>query len=180
MFGSIVTAFLALAGPSLGSAIASDLIPRAAGATTQSCPGYKLSGFQQSGNTLTANLALGGKACNVFGTDISSLKLVVEYQTTRRLHVQIYDAAQNVYQVPESVLPRPPSSQGAYKLSKQELQFNYVASPFSFSITRRSTGEVLFDTSGWPLIFESQYIGLRTKLPDNPNLYGLGETTGMF
>lgn len=76
----------------------------------------------------------------------------------------------NVYQVPESVLPRPASQQSPFHAAQQDLVFNYVATPFSFSVTRRSTGEVLFNTAGWPIIFESQYLGLRTQLPSNPNL----------
>ena len=53
-------------------------------------------------------------------------------------------------------------------------------SPFAFTVKRRSSGEVLFDTTAHPLIFESQYLGLRTSLPDSPNIYGLGESTDPF
>lgn len=45
---------------------------------------------------------------------------------------------------------------------------------------RVSTGEILFDTSAAGIIFESQYLRLRTKLPANPNLYGLGEHSDPF
>jgi alpha-glucosidase len=55
------------------------------------------------------------------------------------------------------------------------LKFSYTASPFSFNITRAKTGEVIFNTSAASLVFESQYLRLRTSLPANPNLYGLGE-----
>jgi hypothetical protein len=34
----------------------------------------------------------------------------------------------------------------------------------------------LFDTTGQQLVFESQYLRLRTSLPESPNLYGLGES----
>lgn len=30
------------------------------------------------------------------------------------------------------------------------------------------------------MVFESQYVGLRTKLPESPNLYGLGESVDPF
>lgn len=95
------------------------------------------------------------------------------------MHVKIYDAAEQVYQVPESVLPRPGSNKGMLP-RQSDLQFSMTQNPFSFTITRRSTGEVLFDTSGYPMLFESQYLGLRTKLPDSPNIYGLGESTDPF
>lgn len=95
-----------------------------------------------------------------------------------RVHVKISDAAEQVYQVPTSVLPRP-NSTNAHP-AKSDLEVTIKENPFSFKVTRRSNGEVLFDTSGHPLIFESQYLGLRTSLPDSPNLYGLGESTDSF
>ena len=39
---------------------------------------------------------------------------------------------------------------------------------------------MLFDSSAACLIFESQYVRLRTSLPDSPSLYGLGESTDPF
>lgn len=39
---------------------------------------------------------------------------------------------------------------------------------------------MLFDTSAASLVFESQYLRLRTSLPDNPNIYGLGEHSDPF
>lgn len=92
-----------------------------------------------------------------------------------RLHVEIYDAAENVYQVPESILPRPVAGNGSAQASTAAVQFRWVEQPFSFSVVRTATNETLFDTAGSPLIFESQYLRLRTQLPNEPNLYGLGE-----
>lgn len=40
---------------------------------------------------------------------------------------------------------------------------------------RKSNGENLFDTTGYPLIFEHQYLRLKTNLPPKANIYGLGE-----
>lgn len=87
-----------------------------------------------------------------------------------RLHVKIYDAAQNVYQVPESVLPRPSNYQATSFGPQNTLVFSMSASPFSFAVTRKSTGDVLFNTSGSQMIFQSQYLRMRTQLPANPNL----------
>lgn len=56
---------------------------------TQHCPGYKASNVQQSANSLTADLALAGKACNTYGTDLENLKLLVEYQTGMFNSIQI-------------------------------------------------------------------------------------------
>ncbi|KAL1964558.1 hypothetical protein VTN77DRAFT_6855 [Rasamsonia byssochlamydoides] len=147
--------------------------------STALCPGYKASNIQTNdGAVVSADLNLAGPACNVYGADLDNLKLVVEYQTEQRLHVKIYDAAEQVYQVPTSVLPRPSSAN--IPPAKSDLEFSMTSNPFSFSIKRKSTGEVLFDTTGHPIVFESQYLGLRTSLPDSPNIYGLGEHTDPF
>ncbi|KFY48908.1 hypothetical protein V495_00923 [Pseudogymnoascus sp. VKM F-4514 (FW-929)] len=143
------------------------------------CPGYKASNVKVGKSSLTADLKLAGKACNVYGDDLKSLTLEVEYESDDRIHVKIADSANSVYQVPESVLPRPKAKAGI-KSAKSNIQFKYKSNPFSFSITRTKTGEVLFDTSAANIVFESQYLRLRTKLPKNPNLYGLGEHSDPF
>ncbi|KAG9246753.1 glycoside hydrolase family 31 protein [Calycina marina] len=137
-----------------------------------SCPGYKASNVRTTSSSLTASLILAGRACNVYGTDLQNLTLTVEYQTNDRLHVKIQDAANCVYQVPASVFPRPG---GSVKSKDANIHFKYTSSPFSFSVVRKGSGEVLFDTSAANIVFESQYLRLRTNLPSNPNLYGLGE-----
>ncbi|KAF2092442.1 alpha/beta-glucosidase agdC [Rhizodiscina lignyota] len=141
------------------------------------CPGYVASNVVHSKSGVTADLKLAGKACNAYGTDLTELKLKAEYQTDTRLHVQIYDPALQVYQVPTSVLARPG---GTASDGSCDLEFAIVEKPFSFKVTRKSSGETLFDTSSSQLIFESQYLRLRTKLPESPHLYGLGEHTDPF
>ncbi|KAI1341410.1 glycoside hydrolase family 31 protein [Xylariaceae sp. FL0016] len=143
-----------------------------------SCPGYSASNIQTTSSGLTADLKLTGEACNVYGTDLDELTLTVSYDTDTRLHVKIQDAGNSVYQVPASVFPRP-AGNGSDE-SKSALEFDYVENPFSFTVSRSESGEVLFDTSAASLIFESQYLRLRTKLPDNPSLYGLGEHSDPF
>lgn len=143
-----------------------------------SCPGYSASNVKTTATSLSADLSLAGPACNVYGDDLLNLTLEVTYETATRLHVKIQDAANSVYQVPESVFPRP-ISQGAANATST-LSFKYTETPFTFSITRSDTGEVLFDTSAASLVFETQYLRLRTKLPENPNLYGLGEHSDPF
>jgi alpha-glucosidase len=51
------------------------------GASLDSCPGYTASNVQDDGGRVTADLALAGPACNVYGNDLTDLKLEVEYQT---------------------------------------------------------------------------------------------------
>ncbi|KIK51755.1 glycoside hydrolase family 31 protein [Collybiopsis luxurians FD-317 M1] len=143
------------------------------------CPGYKVQNPVTEGAALTADLVLAGKACNVFGNDLEQLKLAVTYETENRIHVKITDANSSRYEVPDSVLPRPNGTfQGSP--SAAAIQFNYTTSPFSFTIFRTTTREVLFTTANHPVIFEPQYLRVKTALPPNANIYGLGEHTDSF
>ncbi|KAF2725593.1 glycoside hydrolase family 31 protein [Polychaeton citri CBS 116435] len=140
------------------------------------CPGYSASNVATTSSGLTADLTLAGPACDSFGKDIKDLKLIVNADTAQRLHVKIEDADKIAYQVPESVFPIPDSS-ASVSADESDFEFAYDESPFSFTIKRKSNGEVLFDSSAATLIFQDQYLRLRTALPGNPNLYGLGEHT---
>jgi alpha-glucosidase len=91
-----------------------------------------------------------------------------------RLHVIIYDKDEQVYQVPDFVVPRP---SGSHSASVSLLNVTIEEEPFTFTVTRRENGEEIFSTKGSNLVFESQYWRLRTSLPSKPNLYGLGEHT---
>ncbi|KAI3326837.1 glycoside hydrolase family 31 protein [Xylariaceae sp. AK1471] len=142
------------------------------------CPGYMASNIVETDGKLTADLTLSGTACNLYSTDLVDLKLLVEYQTDTRLHVKIYDAGLQVYQIQESVLPRP-SGPGVLA-SDAAIEFSLEKNPFSFSISRTGSDEVLFNTNGTKLIFESQYVYLRTQLPKDPNVYGIGEHSDSF
>jgi len=93
--------------------------------------------------------------------------------------VKIYDAAEQVFQIQESVWPRPSDDEGVQP-EKSALSFSWTDSPFSFTIKRKETNETLFDTSAASLVFETQYLRMRTALPNAPNLYGLGESTDSF
>lgn len=70
----------------------------AAAQNLETCPGYRASNVVSTHSTLTADLSLNGPACNVYGTDMTSLKLVVEYQTgmviipgNEMFNTEIYD-----------------------------------------------------------------------------------------
>ncbi|KAK7014854.1 glycoside hydrolase family 31 protein [Favolaschia claudopus] len=148
-------------------------------AVLDACPGYTASNVKVNGGTLTASLKLAGEACNVYGTDIPSLSLEVVYETTTRIHVKITDASSARYEVPESVLPRP-SSAHPVNPKTAAIKFSYTTSPFSFAIQRTSNNEVLFSTASHPIIFEPQYLRVKTNLAANANIYGLGEHTNDF
>ncbi|EPS25467.1 putative alpha-glucosidase [Penicillium oxalicum 114-2] len=143
---------------------------------TDECPGYKAVNIREHGQSLTADLVLAGEHCDSYGTDLENLKLLVEYQTDDRIHVLISDKDEEVYQVPTSVFPRPDAD--SHHGSDPNIRFDFEAEPFSFRVLRGK--EVLFDTSETSLIFEDQYLRLRTWLPKNPYLYGLGEHSDSF
>ena len=70
---------LLLAATSVASAFSESIFPRAAD-TLASCPGYKASNVKTSSTGLTATLTLAGPACNIYGTDLTSLTLTVTYE----------------------------------------------------------------------------------------------------
>jgi alpha-glucosidase len=144
-----------------------------------SCPGYIATNAEETESGFYADLSLAGEACNAYGIDLPELRLEVEYQTDARLHVKITDANNTVYQVPDEVFHRPGFGQWATPADSL-LQFDYQADPFEFTVSRKDSGEVLFDTSGSKLVFESQYVYLKTNLPTDPHLYGLGEHSDNF
>jgi alpha-glucosidase len=96
-----------------------------------------------------------------------------------RIHLKITDASNTRYEVPESVFPRPVADPTVLPDAAQ-IKFTYTAAPFSFNISRCRTGEVLFTTASHALIFEPQYLRLKTALPPVPNIYGLGEHSDPF
>lgn len=97
----------------------------------------------------------------------------------QRLHVKIEDVSKLAYHVPESVFPPPPSDK-SISSADAALEFSYTSTPFTFVVRRKATQEILFDTSAAPIVFQDQYLRVRTTLPAESNLYGLGESTDSF
>ncbi|CAJ2499684.1 Uu.00g025370.m01.CDS01 [Anthostomella pinea] len=148
------------------------------------CPGYKASNVKETGTGFTADLVLADDACNVYGTDIEVLDLVVEYQAADRLHVEIlpkYIGQENYtwFVLPESLIPKPQAE--AETAPSSDLDFSWSNEPtFSFNVTRKSTGDTLFTTHGSRIVYEDQFIEFGSSLPENYNLYGLGEVIHGF
>jgi alpha-glucosidase len=145
------------------------------------CPGYTANNVKNTTLGLTATLNLAGDACNVYGTDIDTLSLTVEYQANDRLSVNIVPSnvrSSNSTQfiVPSYIVaqPQPDSTSGAQSTS--DITFDYGNDPsFWFSVTRKSTGDVLFSTQGNKIVYENQFLEIKSALPNEYNLYGLGE-----
>lgn len=147
------------------------------------CPGYTASNVTKTQYGLTADLTLAGEACNVYGTDITDLRLTVECQSSDRLHVEIVptyidNSNSSWYILPEELVPQPTIDTDAdSKMLDNDLNFVWSNQPtFSFTLIRNSTGDILFSTNGTKLVYENQFIEFGSHLPENYNLYGLGET----
>lgn len=151
------------------------------------CPGYVGSNVIRTDAGLTATLTLAGEACNVYGNDVEFLNLTVEYQSADRLSVKITPAYLDASNVTRYILPPGPvldptvDSDAVASSLTNDLRFVWSNDPtFSFSIYRKSTGDTVFSTAGSKIVFEDQFVEFSSPLPDNYNLYGLGESIHSF
>ncbi|VAI92050.1 unnamed protein product [Triticum turgidum subsp. durum] len=159
--------------------------------------GYDVVSVTQSGSALSARLELAladeTPVDAAVGTGVQRLRLTASLETDSRLRVRITDADHPRWEVPQDILPRPapedvlhdapPASstplQGSRVLSAtgSDLVLTVHASPFRFTVSRRSTGDVLFDTAPG-LVFRDKYLEVTSALPaGRASLYGLGEQT---
>ncbi|KAF9589833.1 hypothetical protein IFM89_028768 [Coptis chinensis] len=162
--------------------------------------GYKVKSITKnsSGKSLTATLGV-IKNSSIYGPDIQNLNLLASFETNDRLRIRITDADKQRWEIPQDIIPRQaylphrslPENNVFIHYSNQAFPKNYSFSipesdliltihttSFSFYITRRSTGDILFDTSTTSLVFKDQYIQVSSSLPaDRSSLYGLGEHT---
>ena len=151
------------------------------------CPGYTATNVVRNDLGLTATLMLAGAACNVYGNDIDVLNLTVEYQSADRLAVRVTPAmidATNIsqYILPSNIVTQPSADDDAGMTTlTNDLSFVWTNDPsFQFSVLRKSTGDAIFSTAGTKLVFEDQFVEFASALPENYNLYGLGETIHGF
>ncbi|KAI0364938.1 hypothetical protein BV20DRAFT_1039183 [Pilatotrama ljubarskyi] len=163
------------------------------------CPGYTVAPQEETRRGLVIQLTLAGAACQAFGRDIDNLTVEVGYETTMRLHVNIYDTEKRQFTIPTDVIELSPGDDDPTLKTRSDLEFHHESNPFAFWITRRSEPDAkpLFDTrleslpptpipavvpddnrtalDGFPLVFEDQYLQLTSALPIDANVYGLGE-----
>lgn len=147
------------------------------------CPGYKASNVTREAFGISATLTLAGSACNVYGDDVESLQLNVQYQSADRVHVEIAPTYigprnQSWFAPPADILHAATLDADAENtVPLNDLDFTWGNDPsFWMKMLRKSNSEVLFDTSNTKLVFENQFVEFVTALPEEYNLYGLGET----
>lgn len=149
------------------------------------CPGYKASNTKQEENGFTADLTLAGPACMTYGNDIADLSLKVEYQSKERLSVKIFPkylapANQSLYILSEDLTPLPKAEAGCDQ-TNSDLEFQWSNDPsFQFKVTRRTTGEVIFNTYGNKLVFQDQFLELSTAMVPDYNVYGFASYINSF
>ncbi|XP_031505515.1 probable alpha-glucosidase Os06g0675700 [Nymphaea colorata] len=171
--------------------------------------GYKIQSVAAGadGAGLNAKLTL-LRETQKYGPDLHNLDLTVWYETPTRLRVKITDLDRPRWEIPQDVIPRgthnnstsgngilrlpgvgaPPPQNGTFWGPDSDLVFRYTSNPFNFAITRRSSGETLFDTcsdrSSDPdgpftgIVFKDQFLSISSSLPTGTSsIYGLGEHT---
>lgn len=149
------------------------------------CPGYIASDVVKTETGFTAALDLAGKACNVYGNDVLNLTLTVNYQGPDRLNIEIkprFLGAENQtwFDLPEAMFPKPANPGPGEDEGDLKLDWENGDDGFAFEVSRRSTGDVLFSTVGRKLVYEDQFIEFKSLLPQEYNLYGLGEVIRGF
>ncbi|KAF9322401.1 hypothetical protein BGZ91_004361, partial [Linnemannia elongata] len=126
------------------------------------CKGYEVKSAEESetGTLIHLSLLGGSQGCSRFGQDIPNLAVHIDYETESRVRVKIIDSDKNRYEIPAFALPNPESS-ARRNASKRDYTVKYTKSPFTFSVTRVSTGEIIFDSSvaGMDsLVYEDEYL----------------------
>ncbi|KAF8939500.1 hypothetical protein BGZ58_009587 [Dissophora ornata] len=147
------------------------------------CKGYNVQEVQETAHGLTIDLELvgGPTGCVRFGDDTTQLTVLVDFETESRIRVKIVDKNTNRYEIPTEALPSTEST--IRRTSLRDYSFNYTQNPFTFSITRVEDGEVIFDSSVAgvdSLVYENEYLEISTTLPNDANIYGLGEVATGF
>ncbi|KAG0235892.1 hypothetical protein BGW42_004538 [Actinomortierella wolfii] len=146
------------------------------------CKGYKVVSQTETMDGLLIRLDLlgGPKGCRRYGDDIQQLVVHVHFESDSRVRVKISDLNRDRYEVPSLALPPVKSKK---RTSAQKYSFEVTPEPFSFKVTRVETKEVIFDTAvpGMDsLVFEDEYLEISTSVPDDANIYGLGEVVSTF
>lgn len=138
------------------------------------CAKYKVDTIWHENGDVNASLSLHSEPNCGNSDGLRKLLFTASYDTDQRLHVKIIDATKDRYTIPSHLMQTPHKSFNTqisrhYRLEIQE-------SPFSFTVRRSSTGEVLFQSLE-NFIYEDKYLEISTWLPHEANIFGLGENS---
>ncbi|XP_040291053.1 lysosomal alpha-glucosidase-like [Bufo bufo] len=131
-------------------------------------PSYKAVNFTHTANGYSLSLVRTTKT--FMPNDLMLLQLDVFFETDDRMHFTIKDPAKKRYEVPIERL----GSQAKSLPTNMQYDVKVIADPFGLSISRKSNGQILLDTTVAPLLFADQFIQMSTHL-SSKYIYGLGE-----
>jgi alpha-D-xyloside xylohydrolase len=134
---------------------------------------YSLSAMTPTATGFEGTLTLIGGGDAVYGQSIQTLKLQVLFEGEDYARIKITDPSTSRWEVPQSVVPRPTVTQQPSTLN---YDFTYTENPFSFQITRKSDGVVVYKFSD-ALKFKDQYLELTSQFDPQAKTFGIGEST---
>jgi alpha-glucosidase (family GH31 glycosyl hydrolase) len=143
--------------------------------------GYAVKTFRETNDRLVIELGL-NNATELYGEDIKDLTVEVSKGIQDSIRVKIADKGEKRWQVPKDLYAK--GVLGDKNFNKRSLfgkdsnlSFTYTKNPFTFTVTRKSDGYVLFDTSKLPLVLKDQYLQVATAVTEDISVYGFGEST---
>lgn len=143
--------------------------------------GYAVKNVRETRDRLVLDLAL-NNATALYGEDVADLTVEVTSGIEGAIRVKIADKGEKRWQVPASLYGK--SALGDKDFGKRglfgrdsNLEFSYTKNPFTCTVTRKSDGAVLFDTSKLPLVLKDQYLQVATAVGAGVSVYGFGEST---
>ncbi|KAF4129971.1 Glycosyl hydrolases family 31 [Phytophthora infestans] len=155
--------------------------------------GYELLTLDETSHGWRGTLALRHGGRGPFGNDVPLLELNVVRESSSQVRIRITDPAFPRYEVPDLPVRRHADKEGETG-KEDEYKVHFTPWPFGVAVTRRDSGEVLFNStppvkraeggeSFSGLVFENQFLEISTQLSaseedDQPILYGLGERLG--
>ncbi|KAK5108679.1 hypothetical protein LTR62_008084 [Meristemomyces frigidus] len=123
--------------------------------------------------------------CAAFGNDIADLVLEVQYQTKERLNLKVYPkylgaSNETRYILSPDLVPQP-EWDGTMTASSSDLSLKWSNDPsFQFEVSGSSNGEVLFSTYGYVMVYEDQFLEIKTRMVEDYTIYNLAENTHDF
>lgn len=149
-------------------------------------PGYVVTKVDENSSRLKLTLTRNTSVTNTtYGEDdVDQLTVEVITSGSTGVRVKIADAAAKRWQVPSTLYAKGELGSTAQSAKwssgvrqKSLVSFTYTKDPFTFQVTRKSDGYVLFDSSALSLVIKDKYLQVATKVASDLSVYGFGETT---
>ncbi|CAF1156940.1 unnamed protein product [Adineta steineri] len=135
--------------------------------------GYLFEGEEKTQNGIQIKLKRTQAHASMFPEPIDNVILDVQYYTDDIIRFKLYDSDNQRYEVPI------PLAQSSDHVSNPQYQFKHTShllpnNLFSFTIKRRASERILFDTGLGGLVLNNQFLQIVTRL-QSPHIYGFGE-----